>query len=68
MNYQPETVLVKNLKLNDKVYLSSDIINIIESLKTIKLSVSDNGEYTEPVDISPLSVITTDKHNFNNIA
>ena len=68
MNYQPETVLVKNLKLNDKVYLSSDILNIIDSLKTTKLSVNAAGEYTEPTDISPLSIITTDKASYNNIA
>ena len=68
MNYQPETVLVKNLKLNDKVYLSSDILNIIDSLKTTKLSVNAAGEYTEPTDISPLSIITADKASYNNIA
>ena len=48
MNYIPETKKVKHLKLDEQVYLSDDILGMIDCMKTVRLSVENNGEYTEP--------------------
>lgn len=68
MNYIPETKKVKHLKLDEQVYLSDDILGMIDCMKTVRLSVKNNGEYTEPQSISPLSVVTTSKDAYMNIS
>lgn len=68
MNYKPETKKVKHLKLDEEVYLSDDILGMIDCMKTVRLSVENNGEYTEPQSISPLSVVTTSKDAYMNIS
>lgn len=68
MNYIPETKKVKHLKLDEQVYLSDDILGMIDCMKTVRLSVENNGEYTEPQSISPLSVVTTSKDAYMNIS
>lgn len=67
MNYIPETKPVKQLRLSEKVYLSSDILGMIDST-VVKLSVSANGTYSSEKSITPLSVVVASKDAYMNVS